>query len=472
MKTPSVAIGFTALLVLILFTVSSFGLVTYFLAITLLGFLVLFLANSNHINVAFLVFLPTNDIFQKEDFLFSALGLKQILASFVILFFLKNWKSIKTRYSIIRSSRKFRHILGALDTILIVLILYFNYTYFKNAFFGLHGYSIESAGLKSLNMTLHLAACWCVIRTALCKMHLFEINSVMISSITLMIIFSAFSPLLPRLGFRSLGTEKSEFEQVGFERFSGIIADGDSNTLSVYLTLAVGICLLFYIYYQKRIYIVYPIPLIILIGIAGSRTGIIALIVMLLVYFVLVQNQHSSRTKIQLLLFLPFVLVVSIPFFELIINRFELINEQFDLNSTSNRIGKWALYLAFLWQNKTYLLTGTRSELLISWDSQYYSAHNALITITYNAGLFFSLAFLISIGLFILLSFKYKMYELLMLSIPSFILMNTVSDLGIIYSMLLFSIILIRNRFFFEYWNFRVKTSNPKRIEKTLVTGR
>jgi hypothetical protein len=74
MKTPSVAIGLTALLVLILFTVSSFGLVTYFLAITLLGFLVLFLANSNLINIAFLVFLPTNDIFHKEDFLFSFLG--------------------------------------------------------------------------------------------------------------------------------------------------------------------------------------------------------------------------------------------------------------------------------------------------------------------------------------------------------------------------------------------------------------
>jgi hypothetical protein len=471
MKTPSVAIGLTALLVLILFTVSSFGLVTYFLAITLLGFLVLFLANSNLINIAFLVFLPTNDIFHKEDFLFSFLGLKQILSSFVILFFLKNWKYIKPRYSAIRSSKKYKHLLGALDTILIILILYFNYTYFKNAFFGIHGYSIESAVLKSINMTLQLTACWCVLRTALCKMQLQQVNSVMISSITLMIIFSSFSPLLPRLGFRSLGTEKSEFEQVGFERFSGIVADGDSNTLSVYLTLAVGICLLFYIYYQKKIYILYPVPLIILIGIAGSRTGIIALVVMLLVFFALVKNQHSSRTKIQLLLFLPFIVVVSIPFFELIINRFELINEQFDINSTSNRIGKWALYVTFLWQHKTYLLTGARSELLISWDSQYYSAHNAFITITYNSGLVFSLAFLTSIGLFIWFSYKNKMYEHLMISIPSFILMNTVSDLGIIYSMLLFSIILIRNRFFFEYRNFRAKMGNPEKMKNALVTS-
>jgi hypothetical protein len=58
-----------------------------------------------------------------------------------------------------------------------------------------------------------------------------------------------------------------------------------------------------------------------------------------------------------------------------------------------------------------------------------------------------------------------------MISIPSFILMNTVSDLGIIYSMLLFSIILIRNRFFFEYRNFRAKMGNPGKMKNALVTS-
>jgi hypothetical protein len=469
MKSPSLTIGLTVVLVSVLFTVSKLGLVSYFLAFTFVTFAILYVANSHLMAVAFLIFLPTNDIFPKEDFLFSFLGLKQILSLFVILYFFKNLRKIKNQHHILRSNKKYNRILGSLDAVLLILVLYFNYMYFKNAFFGIHGYTFQSAILKSVNMTLQLAACFCAMRVALGTLTVGQVNQAMLSSVTLMLIFSAFSPLLPLLGFRSLGTEKSEFEQIGFERFSGIVADGDSNTLSVYLTLAFGMCLLFYIYYRKNLFIALSIPHVFLIGIAGSRTGIIALFVMLLLFFTLVKNQNSAQAKFHIILFLPVIALVSIPYFELLVNRFDLINEQFDLNSTSNRIGKWGLYLAFLWQHKIYFLTGTQSELLISWDAQYYSAHNAFITITYHSGLILSLALLYFFGMLFWFSFKYRMYELLMLVVPSFILINTVSDLGIIYSMLFFSIILIRNRFFFEYWNSRVCKDNSDRVKREII---
>lgn len=470
MKSPSISIWLTVVLVLVLFAVSKLGIVTYFLAFTLASFAALHIANNHIIVVTFLIFLPTNDIFPKEDFLFSFLGIKQILSMFLVIYFLRNRRKIKNQNLIIRSNKKYDEILSIFDALLLVLILYFNYTYFKNAFFSIHGYSFQSAVLKSINMTLQLAACWCALRITIGTLTLGQVNQVMLSSITLMMIFSAFSPLLPLLGFRSLGTEKSEFEQIGFERFSGIVADGDSNTLSVYLTLAVGICLLFFIYYRKNLYLTLTIPLIFLIGIAGSRTGIIALVVMLLLFFTLVKNKNSAKAKFHIILLLPVIALFSMPYFELLVNRFDLIDEQFDLNSTSNRIGKWALYLAFLWQHKIYFLTGTQSELLISWDSQYYSAHNAFITITYHGGLAFSLALLVCFIKLIWFSFKHKMFELLMMIIPSFILIHTVSDLGIIYSMLLFSIILIRNRFFFEFWNFRVLKANSDFAIKELIS--
>ena len=444
---------FSIVLVLVFLFISYFGLVYYFLGFTFIICLFWFLTNSKNIVVFFLIFIPTNDIFSKDDFLFSVIGFKQIMVFFVVLYYLKNYRNIIQNLKVINSTISYKKFILSIETLILLLIIYFNYTYYKNANFSLHDFDLITAILKSINMTGYLVACLFSFRIALTLIPVNEINRLMICSVLFMLTLSFLSPILPSLGLRSVGTEKTEFENIGLERYTGIIVDGDSNTLSVYAAMTIGICLLFYSYYQKKLFIGLVIPLSILIGVAGSRTGIIVLFVVLIIFYSLIKNSLSRKSKVQFLFLFPILVLISIPFFELIFNRFYIIGEQLNLETSSNRIGKWILYFNFFLENKITFLTGSQKELLITWDERFYAAHNVFITLIYNSGLFFSLYFLLIMIRLIWYSVKYKFYDLLILIIPSFILINFVSDLGILYPMMLYMIILLKNKFSYQYFN-------------------
>ncbi|MCH6199262.1 O-antigen ligase family protein [Aquiflexum sp. LQ15W] len=453
MNKQSYPIIFSAVLVFFLFFTSYSGLTKQFLGLTLLASFVCFIFNCKKIVLLFLVLIPTNDIFSKEEFLFSIFGLKQILGIFVVLYYFRNYRIISKNLEIIKLNDRLRKVFFSFESLILLLILYFNYTYFKNAFFGLHDFDINTATLKSINMTGHLLACLFSLRIAFTSISTIEINRSMICSILVMITFSFFSPILPYLGFRSLGTEKTEFENIGFERFTGIIADGDSNTLSVYLCITIGICFLFFSYFRKKFTVVLLIPLTILVGVTGSRTGILSLFIVIFIFYFFIRNRNSKKSKIIFLFFIPIVILISFPFFDLILNRFLLIGDQFNLETSSNRIGKWLMYFNFFLDNKITFLTGSQKELLITWDEKYYSAHNAFITMIYNGGLIFSILIYYAFVKIIWISIRHKFYDLLIVVVPSFVLINTVSDLGIIYPMLLYSMVLVKNRFGYELYN-------------------
>jgi hypothetical protein len=132
-------------------------------------------------------------------------------------------------------------------------------------------------------------------------------------------------------------------------------------------------------------------------------------------------------------------------------DRFLDLGEQFDLETESNRIGKWILYINFFWDNKITFLSGAQKELLISWDGKYYAAHNVFITMVYNSGVILAVLFLYNFIKFIVYLINLREFEYLILIIPAFILVNTVSDLGIIYSLVLFTFILMKNKTFFYF---------------------
>ncbi len=451
MKKNAISIGLTSILILALILFSFFDLKSLFISLFALFSLILILKNHDLIMKLFLIFLPTNDIFTKEDYLFSFLGIKQILAIGMVLFFLKNRKIINNRLRIINSIKTNKNIFDFFSMLFAVLIFYFSYTYFKNAFFGLHEFDFQMAVLKSINMAGYLLACIMALKAGFTVLRFSSVKYLLISSLTMMLVFSFLSPYLQTLGFKSIGTEESEFLSIGIERFAGIIADGDSNTLSIYVVMSISICLLFFTYSKNLIFLIYLFPLSILVAITGSRTGLIALIIILLVFFLFVKNRFSETAKFYIVLLLPIIIIVSIPYFELVFNRFLLIGEQFEVDTGSNRIGKWMLYFNFFFENKETFITGAQKELLITWDNQYYAAHNVFVTIIYNGGLLFSLSIFLLFSKMIISTIKEKDYDFVMIIFPVFILINTVSDLGIFYTFLLFTIFLLRTRIYFFF---------------------
>jgi hypothetical protein len=462
MKKSVVTLGLTFIIILALISFSYFELKSLFFGLFAVLTLILVLKNHNLILKLFLIFLPTNDIFTKEDFLFSFLGLKQILAIGMILYFFKNRRIINNRLIHVRSIKNNENIINFFSTLFGVLIIYFSYTYFKSAFFGLHEFDFQMAVLKSINMSGYLFACILALKAGLTVLRFSNVKYLLISSLTLMLVFSFLSPYLQSFGFKSIGTEESEFASIGIERFAGIIADGDSNTLSIFVVMSISICLLFFTYSKNLIFAMYLFPLTILVAITGSRTGLIGLIIILVVFFLFVKNRFSEMSKFYILLLLPVIVIISVPYFELVFNRFLLIGEQFEIDTGSNRIGKWILYFNFFFDHKETFLTGAQKELLITWDNKYYAAHNAFVTMIYNSGVIFSFAVLLLFLKMIITTIKQKGYDFMMLLLPVFILINTVSDLGIIYTFLAFTIFLTRSRthFYFQrkYFTYFLKT--------------
>lgn len=419
---------------------------TLFLVIFSLVSIILLINNSKLIIYFFLILLPSNDIFPNEVFLFSFLGLKQIMTASIIAFYIKNHRRINIGLKYVLMIGANKKVYDFLNSILIILAIYFSYTYFKNAFFGLHEFNFKIASLKSINMSVYLITCILALKAGISILRTSEVNQILFISLMFMIIFTFLTPFLQPLGFRFFEREGIENLTGSIERYFGVIADGDSNTLSVYIVMAISICLLFFGFYKKIVFLYLLFPLSILFSIAGSRTGFTALVFVLVIFFLFIKNQYSTSSKLYIGLLIPLIAIVSFPYLELLLSRFLDIGEQFDLETDSNRIGKWILYLNFFFENKMTLFSGAQKELLISWDEKYYAAHNVFITMIYNSGVVLALLFLFQFIKLIFYLVGKKGIEYLLIIFPAFILINTVSDLGIIYSLLFFIFILMKNK--------------------------
>jgi hypothetical protein len=443
---PNLIITIAGIICLIIFSYLDLG--PMFLVIFGLISIILLIKNSKLIIYFFLILLPANDIFPNEVFLFSFLGLKQIMTASIIAFYIKNRHRINNGLKYILRIQVNKKVYDFLNAILVILTIYFSYTYFKNAFFGLHEFDFKSASLKSLNMSLYLIACILAFKAGISMLRTSEANQILYISLMFMIIFSFLTPFLQPLGFRFFEREGIDQLAGGIERYFGVIADGDSNTLSIYIVMAMSMCLLFFGYYKKIVFLYLLFPLSILFSIAGSRTGFTALVCVFVLFFLFVNNKYSTTSKLYVGLFLPLIAIVSFPYLEILLSRFLDIGEQFDLETDSNRIGKWILYINFFFDNKITFFSGAQKELLISWDGKYYAAHNVFITMIYNSGVILVILFLFQFIKVIVYLINKKEFEYLLVIFPAFILINTVSDLGIIYSLLLFIFILMKNKTF------------------------
>jgi hypothetical protein len=388
----------------------------------------------------FSLFLPTNDIFPKEQFLFSIVGIKQILGAIMITLYLARMNEINRDFKQTAVFLQFGNLIRWIKRLIYVVLIYWIYTYFKNAYFGLHEFDLNVAILRSINIFLFLFSLIPFLKLACTYLDYRQFSTFVMFSIVNMLVFTFLSPYLPELGFKAIGTAETEFEVADFQRYAGIIADGDSNTLGVFFAMSIALLLLTYDKMRKLTF--YPLLLLSFLSIAlsGSRTAFISLVISLIAYFIFARSGQSNKLKALLIATIPIIIVLIFPFLELLLARLTLADEQLNTNTDTNRIGKWLLYINFYINHPITFITGAQQELRIAWNDTYYAAHNVYITMIYNGGVLFPLLFLRTLIRTVVTTFqRAATRDFIVLFIPFFLLGITVSDLGILYTFFLFS---------------------------------
>lgn len=389
----------------------------------------------------FTIFLVTNDIFLSDKSLFGIIGIKQIMGFSMVLYYYVNTKSIKKNLNSYNNKFNFK-IIDGLAHIVIVLLVYWTYRNFKDGYFNLHGSNINVAFFKTVNVYLYLISLYYFIKIVFSMSEISDILASVLYSVLNMLIFSFISPYLPMLGFKSIGTEGTEFDTAEFQRYAGIVPDGDSNTLGAYFVLTISFFLLHQSYFQKYLVMCIVLLSMVIIALTGSRSAFITLMFCYLIYFTL---YPSFKMKFYLFIVLFVVLVLAAPYFTMLFQRLALAGEQLDTGSESNRIGKWILYWDFFLKNPSIFIFGTVKELRIGWGDVFYQAHNVYVTMTYFCGLSIPLFFLrAQLRILLLASRINKLRLYFMLFVPFMSLCFFVSDLGIFYCFICYSVLFFK----------------------------
>ncbi|MCG3165864.1 MAG: hypothetical protein POELPBGB_01639 [Bacteroidia bacterium] len=409
----------------------------FFLLIFFLISFYVFSAKPEYLIFFYIVLLPTNGIIDKEHFLFSFLGLKQIVAVFSGAYLYGLYKNDKKFIP----DDNFQLASKTVGNLILLFILYNVYTYFKNAYWGLQEYDYIIAFNKSANNIIMYFPLFQLSRLmALPKLNK-TVSRAIIFGIANMIIFTFISPQLSLLGIKSVGTQMYEFDQSSFSRYVGVTADGDSNTMGVFFVLCIGFFLNQINNYSKSTVFILIGLCLVGVALSGSRTAFFSLVVIIFLFFT---NDKKSKKKFQLSAIFVLFTVISFPLWSLLIDRLALATDQLNTESDSNRIGKWLLYFDFILSNPITFLAGTNNELKIGWGDVFYSAHNMYIQILYNAGLFFVLMFVRNYYKIIIAWRKIKtsknIYYIMM---PFLFLTFFVSDMGIFYYFIVFLFLII-----------------------------
>lgn len=369
--------------------------------------------------ILYIILLPTNGIFLKEYNLFGIINIDIITNLLTLIFlFQTNRKNVK--------QHPHQKIVIAY---IAVILLYVVYVEFKDVYFNIGYTNYARAISRSIYLILKYAPLLFLIRIT---ENLF-IKDSLLKGINLAAIFLFLSVLLtPYLHANGFKVSGLEYETSVVYRYSGFFGSGDTNSVGAFFAILIG----FYLSRIEKIkrlkgYSFLLLISVITIFVTASRTSIIALGILVIIY-ALRNFKHMHMGK--LLLLASFVLIV---FSELIfssLTRFETTNEQLQTEVTTNRIGKWILYMEDIADNPSSLLYGSSEGILADprySKSLYKAAHNLYIQITHNAGLIFPILILLIYIKFLILTFSnnYK-YSFLYYILPFLLITMTVSDLG------------------------------------------
>ena len=406
------------LVIVVIFGIFIFG----FLGLTnllpllmlILSFVLIIFKQKDMIYILFLLSMTTNNLVPKEKFLLGVIGIQQILGVVSIFFFI--------------TSKKYKNNLNskALKTanwFLLFMVLYILYYTFKNYYFEMFGIKLGMAISRTINFGFLMYAVYIILnRTENSRILVFRSS---LAVITFLGITSVLSKYLISFGYYiSIDGDNQD-------RYNGFIGNGDANTLALVMVLGVAMILNSSLLVGWKKFFLIPTSISILsIGLTGSRSGLVLLLLVTLMYFL---SQKDFKKVINAFFVLTIVGLISLPIFKTNLERLQgAKEEQTSLDSgTSNRVGKWVFYLKYLSENPEAILRGGDKELAVGFKGVFLVAHNIYIQIVYNSGIFFLLFYFYLY--YRVISYKKLFYgNTSMMIIPLILGIGFISDYGAI----------------------------------------
>ena len=419
-RRAALTYGFVALVGFFLVVINAKLLPLLFLIV---GAGLFFLDKKFLLVVLYLVYVPTNGLINRDEFLLGVLGIQQILSLLVFASLIR----VKV------SSRSITDLQKLASSLLLILLAYVSYTYFKNAMYGLVETSWSDAVKKSINAWILYGPLVLLIRRSASDTIKGWLAVGTFLGVFNQAVFCFLSPFLPQLGFYSLGTEAffSSGSDGDVSRYVGVMGNGDSNSLGVFFVIAIGFYLSRAASFNRSLAIKLLCGLCVLaIALTASRTAFLSLIIVGMIFLF---KGGSKKVRIQLIFGSLLIAAISSPLWDTLMVRLTGAGaEQLSTDTSSNRIGKWLLYFQHFIDNPTTFIWGSSKTLFIGFNEIFIVAHNFYIQVVYNAGLVFLFLFLNQlIKLFKLILNKISVYNLIYIVVPFLAITLFVSDYGI-----------------------------------------
>ncbi|MDB4655338.1 hypothetical protein OAE48_00675 [Flavobacteriales bacterium] len=379
--------------------------------------------------VLYLVYLPTNGLINRDDFLFGVLGIQQILGVLTVI----SLFSIKSQVAL----SEFQKVASRL---ILVLIAYASYTFFKNAVFGLMDSNMLDAAKKIINVFLLFGPLILVLHK--CSSNSFKgwvAISLFLGTLN-QAIFCFLSPFLPNLGFYSQGTDaffiSTKTENIS--RFVGVMGNGDSNSLGAFFVISIGFFLSRSRAFNQSLLIKVLCALcVVAIALTNSRTAFLSLSIIGMLFLA---KSGSGKVKLQFLVGVVLLAIATLPLWETLLDRLSGAgSEQLNTDTSSNRIGKWLLYFNHFFSHPTTFIHGSPQTILVGFKDIFLAAHNFYIQVIYNSGLVFLWLFAAQLlHIFKIMKSNVSIYSLSFIMIPFMAITFFVSDFGVFFYFSLF----------------------------------
>jgi hypothetical protein len=370
----------------------------------------------------FVYFLPLSSIIGTEYNLFGLVGFNEITQLFLILFIIQ-YKSKAYPVSLLQKY---------VVSILIIIAVYYIYYFTKGILYGVD----LGEDVKSINYILKL-----FIKTILKYWPLifivkmigdYKVRIQVFPAIVLGLITIAFSMLIvePMIDF---GFYLSENEYALNEVEGGTIramglyrAGGDTNSVAGFFLIAFG----FYLAQYEKTKKIKPFLFLFALTILGlfltaSRTGMIALTLMLLLFFV---RNFKSRELPKLIFFGAVFFLFSSTLVLKSFERFYADSAKRALNKENDaRLGYYYIYGNYFIENPEVMLAGYTNDQI--WYKR--PPHNFFLLMLYNAGFLFPTLFLLYLFKIVKEGKKTSKHLYLMyMVIPMFLILSTINSEG------------------------------------------
>ena len=117
---------------------------------------------------------------------------------------------------------------------------------------------------------------------------------------------------------------------------------------------------------------------------SGSRAAIISIVFISLYY---IKRNFNSGKSFKLIFFFSIIGVLLAPQIGKVLLRFDTFSSQLETETSSNRIGKWILYLNHMFENPSIFFHGNKSIFSLTTYETRRAAHNFYVQIVYDSGL-------------------------------------------------------------------------------------